>query len=129
HHQETLTLLVTKLGSADLVLGMSWLELHDPLIRHQARTITFDSDFCASHCLKSATPSISFINAAALKHLVEKENTPVHQIAMTNPDLDLTSLTPRLSASRAETLPVDLKSFIPKEYHDFLPLFNKEKSK
>src|SRR5215208_7872926 len=48
---------------------------------------------------------------------------------MVHSDLDMRSLTPRLSASRAETTKADLKSLIPPEYHDFLPLFSKEESK
>ena len=33
-----------------VILGLSWLRTHQPLIDWKARTLTFNSDFCSEHC-------------------------------------------------------------------------------
>lgn len=55
-HVEDLWCLITKLGRFDIVLGMPWLEQHDPHISFKNRTITLNSDHCMSHCLLHSRP-------------------------------------------------------------------------
>lgn len=57
-HKEELWCLVTSLGRFDLILGMPWLEQHDPKTSFNARSLTFDSEYCMANCLhqqRSAT--------------------------------------------------------------------------
>lgn len=49
-HYDEIWCFVTSLGKFDLILGMPWLEQHDPKLSFRGRTLTFDSDFCTSRC-------------------------------------------------------------------------------
>jgi hypothetical protein len=126
-HVEEITLQVTKLGSSDIVLGMSWLDLHDPQLHFRRRHISFTSGHCEAHCLPKRQHSISFINASALKHLAEDNVSFCGQLAFSNSNLDLTSLETRYWGSGTKI--IDLKAHIPKEYHDFLHLFEETPAK
>ena len=50
-HYDEIWCFVTSLGKFDLILGMSWLEQHDPKLSFRKRTMIFDSEFCKSGCL------------------------------------------------------------------------------
>jgi len=64
-HQESLPMFVTKLGHYPIVLGIPWLELHDVAIRFSSRTLTFGSQYCASHC--NQTPTVVHADSLAPK--------------------------------------------------------------
>ncbi|KAI3638678.1 hypothetical protein MIR68_003176 [Amoeboaphelidium protococcarum] len=53
-HIETITFLVTQL-SQDIILGMSWLKQHNPLIDWIQEKVTFNSDFCVINCVVHET--------------------------------------------------------------------------
>ena len=55
-HIEELYALITPLAKFDVILGMPWLELHDPQITFGQRTCTFNSDHCMSNCLRYHKP-------------------------------------------------------------------------
>ena len=50
-HYDKIWCFVTSLSKFDLILGMPWLEQHDPKLSLRRRTLTFDSEFCTSNCL------------------------------------------------------------------------------
>ena len=50
-HINELWCLVTSLGSFDIILGMPWLELHDPSPSFKHRSLTFNSEYCQRNCL------------------------------------------------------------------------------
>lgn len=50
-HYDEIWCFITSLGKFNLILGMPWLEQHDPKLSFRGRTLAFDSDFCTSHCL------------------------------------------------------------------------------
>ena len=58
-HHEALPMFVTKLGHYPIVLGIPWFELHDVAIRFSSRTLTFGSQYCASHCNRTPTVVLS----------------------------------------------------------------------
>jgi transposase InsO family protein len=58
-------MFVTKLGHYPVVLGIPWLELHDVAIRFSSRTLTFGSQYCASHC--NQTPTVVHAHSLASK--------------------------------------------------------------
>jgi len=64
-HQEPLPMFVTKLGHYPIVLGIPWLELHDVAIRFSSRTLTFGSQYCATHC--NRTPTVVHADSLASK--------------------------------------------------------------
>ena len=55
-HIEELYCLVTPLSKFDIILGMPWMELHDPHISFKQRTCRFHSDHCLTECLKYRRP-------------------------------------------------------------------------
>ena len=55
-HVDELWCLVTDLGKFDVILGMPWLELHDPQPSFANRQLTFNSDHCMSNCLLHSKP-------------------------------------------------------------------------
>jgi hypothetical protein len=119
-HVEKLTLMVTKLGASDIVLGMSWLDFHDPGLHHRSRRITFHSGHCEAYCLPQRQHQIAFISAAAYSHLARDMTSYCGRLSLAQ--------NPGHSISGASTTKVDLKTMIPKEYHDFLDLFDKAKA-
>lgn len=50
-HIDELWCLVTSLGKFDIILGMPWMELHDPKLSFAERSLTFNSDHCRANCL------------------------------------------------------------------------------
>ena len=51
-HEETIDLNVIPLGKHGLVMGLPWLQKHDPEIRWSERRIRFTSPFCKKTCNK-----------------------------------------------------------------------------
>ena len=51
NHQETMELDVIPLGTHGLVIGLPWLQKHDPTIKWGKRKILFSSPFCKKNCL------------------------------------------------------------------------------
>ena len=71
-HIEELWCLVTPLGRFDLIMGMPWLELHDPRMSFKRRSITFDSDHCTSNCLSHHRPVTLF----SKRSMIAESETP-----------------------------------------------------
>ena len=55
-HTEDLWGLVTQLGKYNAILGMPWLEQHNPRIDWTDRTMTLRSNHCLSNCLPRRRP-------------------------------------------------------------------------
>ena len=60
NHAETLTFDVMPLGKHNIVLGLPWLQWHNPTIHWTSRKVTFASNYCEEHCL--AQPASTFLN-------------------------------------------------------------------
>ena len=69
NHSETLTFDVALLGRHNIVLGLPWLQQHDPQIHWSSGKVTFTSDYCEKHCL--AQPASTFLNQWPLLWLAE----------------------------------------------------------
>ena len=50
-HKEVITCNVANIGKHSIVLGMSWLKLHNPTIEWPAKRVIFNSQFCSTNCL------------------------------------------------------------------------------
>ena len=50
-HREVLELYITTLGQYPVVLGLPWLQKHDPRICFSENTITFNSKHCLDYCI------------------------------------------------------------------------------
>ena len=60
NHAETLTFDVAPLGKHNIVLGLPWLQQHNPTIHWTSGKVTFASNYCEEHCL--AQPASTFLN-------------------------------------------------------------------
>ena len=56
-HSESIKFLLIKSSQAPVVLGLSWLQRHNPLIDWSAGAIISWNLICQAHCLKSAWPA------------------------------------------------------------------------
>lgn len=55
-HATTDWFWVTPLKDYDIILGMPWLEQHDPHTSWSERTMTFNSHYCSRNCLERGLP-------------------------------------------------------------------------
>jgi hypothetical protein len=60
NHSETLTFNIALLGGHNIILGLPWLQQHDPQLHWASGKITFASDYCEKRCL--AQPASTFLN-------------------------------------------------------------------
>jgi len=52
-HIETITMDIMSTGRHSIVLGMPWMETHDPWVRMAERELTFTSRYCQDNCLEN----------------------------------------------------------------------------
>lgn len=117
-HQEISTFFITKLGSYPLVLGIPWLQLHDPLLRFKDNTILFDSKFCSSKCNNSLTPTpikgilpsqrLKLVSTATLTKLARQHKLQVNSTTVGN-----------IESCLKDNDNDDWKRRVPKIYHKF----------
>jgi hypothetical protein len=76
----------TRLGHYPVVLGITWLELHDVGLRLSSRTVSFGSQYCLNHCARGVVsvqgitselpekpvPSIALVAASTYARLARK---------------------------------------------------------
>jgi hypothetical protein len=59
-HSKTLTFDIAPLGKHNIVLGLPWLQQHDPIVQWSSGKLMFASDYCERHCLE--IPASTFLN-------------------------------------------------------------------
>ena len=121
NHSKILTFDVIPLGAHNLILGLLWLQQHDPQLHWASGKITFTSDYCKVHCL--ALPASMILNQQPLVQPPPKTKE---------------TLGPEPEPVSAEEVKIfmiavpkhleHLKEFIPKEYWGFLDVFDGEKA-
>ena len=144
-HAEEIPMFVTKLGHYPIVLGIPWLRLHDPAIRFASNTVVLDSAYCLHHCLDApviiqgisspppekqtpppapapAGPPLhaALLGSTAFQSLVRNKRKRHGTLQVFS--LSLYEINKALDHKRIEE--GDLKSLVPEEYHEFLPLFS-----
>ncbi|KAI7137118.1 hypothetical protein KC316_g16709, partial [Hortaea werneckii] len=72
HIEKGVPLFLTRLAHYPIVLGMPWLEKHDPTTNWSGSTITFTSEYCREHCNMPQNPS---------KIRLQTRNVPVEPAA------------------------------------------------
>ena len=134
-HQEQLQVFITKLGHYPIVLGLPWLQLHKVTVNFRGRRIGFESSYCQQHCQhqssiwqwvnhmeRTAADSerpkliICAIAASPFVRKIRRKKLKVYAITLykINKALGVKNLPEK-----------SLEEVIPKEYHEFLPLFSK----
>uniref|UniRef100_A0A670HMU8 Reverse transcriptase domain-containing protein n=1 Tax=Podarcis muralis TaxID=64176 RepID=A0A670HMU8_PODMU len=65
-HSETIAFHVASLAGPPIILRMSWLAQHDPVVAWHQRTVSFGSDYCLQHCLGGEMPRMSVARVASM---------------------------------------------------------------
>jgi hypothetical protein len=137
----------TKLGHYPTVLGIPWLRLHDVAVRFASNTVTFGSQYCITNC--HDTPlTIEGVTVEPpepvyqVKAIFEPKIRPLRpfrgDIVMLNRALFFWTVKKgRLTVFKASLYDINkaieakdlkerpLEEIVSKQYHEFLPLFNK----
>jgi len=145
-HREQLPMVVPKLGHYPIVLGIPWLRLHDVAVHFASNTVTFGSQYCTTHC-HGAPVTVQGVTeehpepiyqAKAIYELQIRPPRPLQgDIVMLNGALffrtvkrgklmmfkaSLYDINKAIEAKDLKEHP--LEENIPKQYHEFLPLFS-----
>jgi transposase InsO family protein len=132
-HHETLPAFVTKLGHYPLILGIPWMRHHGVSIRFASNDVSFDSPRCVAHrttlkptSIKGVTPptqslDIAIVSATSFQRLVKNKKQRYGQLQLFS--LSLYEINKALERKVIDE--GDLKSLVPPQYHEFLPLFSK----
>jgi hypothetical protein len=146
-HKEWIQMFVTKLGHYPIVLGIPWLRLHDVAVRFASNTVTFGSQYCVNHChealvtvqgvteeppepvyeekilwtadIRKPRPfrnNIVMLNGASFFRTVKRGKLAIFKAS-------LYDINKAIEAKDLKERP--LEEVIPKQYHEFLPLFSK----
>jgi len=131
-HKEELPKFI-KLGHYPIVLGLPWMRCHDISIAFSKNTITFDSDFCLTHCCpKNAVTiqgisihppeklSIALIAGSTFTRTLYRKKGIVAAFKKTLYEIDKAL---RKSAPQAED--DKIRELVPEGHHEFLPFFKK----
>ena len=123
-HSETLTFDVAPLGGHNIVLGLPWLQQHDPQLQWSSGKVTFSSDYCEKHCLEQ--PASTFLNQRPLiRNPATTDNTPETELdPITAEEVDLFAM--QISAMQIPKRLAPLKEMVPEEYWDYLDVFDGE---
>ena len=122
-HQEDISLNVTSIPESPVVLGLPWLQMHNPVIDWRSHRITFtdssstvpkSTDLQPPRALAPPSPHIAFINAAAFSRIAKKNS--VYTIHLKSADLNFT---PNAVQSSPQ---------LPEKYKDFADVFEKKKA-
>ena len=121
NHLETLTFDVAPLGKHNVVLGLPWLQRHNPTIQWMSGKVTFTSDYCKDHCL--AQPASTFLNQCPIapQVTVESEVLELAVEPLLEQEIDLFTV----------EIPEHLESIakqIPKSYHVKINVFDGQKA-
>jgi hypothetical protein len=116
-HSETLTFDIAPLGKHNIVLGLPWLQQHDPIVQWLGGKLMFASDYCERHCLE--IPMSTFLN--------QRPIVPV--MPLDNLDMELLSIEgARLSAIDIPEHLTELMETILEVYWDCLNVFDSQKA-
>ena len=74
-HEEQIVLDVAPIGTHQLILGLPWLEVHDPTVHWCTGHIQFNSQHCNLHCLP--TPHDVFAKNAVIALTEHEPHIPV----------------------------------------------------
>jgi hypothetical protein len=125
-HQEEILLDVVPTGKYPIILGMTWLQHHNPTINWPQHRMVFSSPYCATNCL-DAPPDIlgqtggdeQFLNTFGELLAVELTEEEERRRAR-NISADIAARSKKDERKRT------LEEMVPKEYHDYLDVFGEE---
>jgi len=116
-HSETITFDVAPLGKHNIVLGLPWLQHHDPIVHWSSGKITFTSDYCEQHCL--AVPASTFLRQKPIAPVVPSDDLAAELMTIEGAGISVLEVPSHL---------MSLKDTIPEAYWDFLDVFDGQKA-
>ena len=116
-HKEVIKCNVADIGKHSIVLGMSWLKLHNPYIDWPHKHVTFTSHHCSNNCLSVSNSILG--NVGGHNHL---EGIPEDLGGVEVPYEPLEGI-PR---ETGDTVAIPLEG-IPVELHDYADVFSEDK--
>jgi hypothetical protein len=145
-HKENLPMFVTKLGHYPVVLGIPWLRLHDVAVRFASNTVTFGSEYCIKNCqrkpitiqgVSEEPPELVYEEKKLWTANIKKPRPFKNNIVMLNgSSFFRTVWQGKLKIFKASLYDINkaieakdlkeklLEEVIPRQYHEFLPLFS-----
>ena len=105
-HDEKITLDVTPIGAHNLILGLPWLQTHNPTVNWDTGHIQFNSHYCSTYCFPCP-------------HDVFAKQEPI-ALNTLEPDLVEIYAIDLMPTATEEAL----QTFVPPEYHDYLDVFD-----
>jgi hypothetical protein len=124
HHQEEIDLNVVPLGIHGLVVGLPWLQKHNPDIEWREKRIKFSSPFCKWKCIKKAYERLRDDKGkfTPWKDQVQLEDTNGTE------HMELDAILPNSTERHGSEQHESMKG-VPAEYHDFADVFNLEEAR
>jgi len=145
-HKESILMFVTKLGNYPIVLGFPWLRLHDVSVRFASNTVTFGSQHCVNHC-QNAPVTVQGVTEEPPKPIYEEKKLWTADMQKPKPfqgcivmvngaSFFRTVQRGKLTVFKASLYHINkaietkylkeklLDAVMPKQYHEFLPLFS-----
>jgi len=117
-HEEEIVFDIAPIGSHRLILGLPWLEAHDPTIKWSTGHVQFNSPHCNIHCL----PQPHDIFARQLNQVTPVEPIDLESVGLYSMEPDFVEIfAVDLMPSATEG---ELRGMIPEQYHDFLDVFD-----
>jgi hypothetical protein len=116
-HSETLTFDVALLGKHNIVLGLPWLQQHDPIMHWSSGKLTFASDYCEQQCL--AVPASTFLNQQPIVPVIPLDDLDMELLSIEGARLSTIDIPEHLS---------ELTETIPEVYWDCMGVFDGQKA-
>lgn len=142
-HVESVLLFVTQLAHFDIVLGLPWLQLHDPEIRWSDGVISFSSKFCKRHSnqyplsvkslpdprvKKLKQDSQALDNYESLRSL-DKCDTLSFEESVKRDNLNIMAVSIEdIEEALRDKPKIDPAKKLPEIYHEFLPVFSRDEA-
>jgi hypothetical protein len=124
HHQEEIDLNVVPLGIHGLVVGLPWLQKHNPDIEWREKRIKFSSPFCKWKCIKKAYERLRDDKG---KFTPRKDQVQLEDTNGTE-HMELDAILPNSTEHHGSEQHESMKG-VPAEYHDFADVFNLEEAR
>jgi predicted aspartyl protease len=141
NHRETIKLHCITIGNSPIIVGLPWLKKHNPQINWKDGKVLFDSEKCTKEYLEASPHAKIVSEEQAIReyrqdviNLSDNENKEDPKTESHPWNLYESNFDPVPESFPYEPTPAaedneedeDLTTIIPKEYHDYLPVFEKK---
>lgn len=142
-HTEKIYLFVTTLAQFDLVLGLPWLQLHNPKICWSENTMLFNHPGCKKHTMKfpAIVKALAPEEVSVIKTTKHATKVPAYSLQIESCNLksfeesaakeDHTILAVSMediNEALSEKPKVDPAKLLPEVYHKYLSVFSKDEA-